>query len=63
MINVQPDALRLSEDKYDTLEIIDVDDHLILIQVGEDGEAETLVIGPGQQKSLLMILQQRLGGR
>lgn len=63
MINVQPDALRLQEDKYDTLELLDIDDHLVMIQVGEDGEAETLVIGPGQQQSLLTILQQRLGGR
>lgn len=63
MINVQPDALRLTEDKYDTLELIEVDDHLILIQVGEDGEAETLVIGPQQQADLLKVLQQRLGGR
>lgn len=57
-ISVQPDSLRLVEEKYDTLELIDLKDHLVMIQVSEDGESETLVIGPKQAKALLQVLQQ-----
>lgn len=57
-ISVQPDSLRLVEEKYDTLELIDLSDHLVMIQVSEDGESETLVIGPQQAKALLQVLQQ-----
>lgn len=56
-LNIQPDAIRIAEDNYDTLELLDIDDHLVMIQVSENGEDETLVIGPGQQDRLLQVLQ------
>ncbi len=59
----QPDTLRIEEPRYDALELIPVDDHLVLIQVTEDGEPQMLAIGPQQQMELLKVLQQRLGGR
>lgn len=62
-LNIQPDAIRIAEDNYDTLELLDIDDHLVLIQVSESGEAETLVIGPGQQERLLEVLQKLKEGR
>jgi hypothetical protein len=60
-LNVQPDSNRLTEDRYDTLEVMQIEDHFVLIQVSEDGEAETLVIGPQQAKALAALLTT--GGR
>jgi hypothetical protein len=59
----QPETVRAYEDRYDTLELIPIDRHLTLLQVSEDGESETLVIGPQQQRALLVLLQQMLGGQ
>ena len=61
-INVQPDSLRFQEDKYDTLEVIQIDDHLVLIQVDADGVSETLVIGPQQAAKLAQLVQSMQKG-
>jgi hypothetical protein len=62
-LRTQPDSVSISEARFDTLELIAVDDHLNMIQVSEDGDSETLVLGPQQLKALYAFLQQREGGR
>ncbi|MFC3214636.1 hypothetical protein [Novosphingobium panipatense] len=53
--------MTIEEPNFDTLEIVEIDEHLTLLQVAEDGESNSLVIGPEQQTALLKLLLERQG--
>lgn len=55
-MNTQIDSILIPEPKYDTLEVIQIDDNLMLLQVSEDGESESILIGPKQRQALLHLL-------
>lgn len=57
----QPDTLSLTEARYDTVEIVEVSDHITMIQKDENGDSNIIVMGPAQQEELLRLLQGRKG--
>lgn len=42
----QPTTLQVVETGFDTVEIVDCGDHVVLMQRDETGEANSIVLGP-----------------
>lgn len=58
----QPETMTVVEAHFDTLEVVEIDAHLTLLQIDEEGESNTLVIGPEQQEALFQLLLARREG-
>lgn len=60
-LNTTAQVIMVCEDQFDAMTITDLSEALSISQVTEDGEPQTVILGPVQRRSLLIYLEQSRG--